>query len=162
MRDELESSGLQAINNRFSMNWDGDVLHVRPTRFWSREDADDYLTAYRAIVQLAAHPENGWFKCIDLRSLNMDDASAAQMAQLQSLNAWSRERGLRGIVIIDNPDLNENLVVQVDSGYSGVGIPLVKVADESLARQEFRRMRRRRVGKPASQSRPSSPQEGGD
>lgn len=149
MQDEQEFRGLKAINSRFSLEWQEGVLHVRPTRFWSREDAEDYLTAYRAMVQLGAQREHGWFKCIDLRSLQLDETSAEQLRQLQSLNSWSLEQGLRGIAIIENPELPSRLQSQVESGYSEVGVPLVWVADETLAVQEFKWMRRRRVGKPS-------------
>ncbi len=144
MEGKDDSRGLQAVNNRFSLEWDGDVLHVRPTHLWDTGDADEYQSAYRAMVQLGCDSANGWFKCVDLRSLRINEADQQQVAELRALNAWSSECGLRGVAIIDTPSLSEELRDQVKKGYGGVGVPIVIVGDPESAQREIRRMRRQR------------------
>lgn len=150
METEDDPGGLQVVNNQFSLEWRGDVLHVRPTRFWGAVDAMEYRCAYDAMVRLGCDRTKGWFKCIDLRSLRIDETSSRQLVELQELNSWSREQGLRGIVLIDRPDLPAALKTQMESGYGGVGVPLVWANSTLEARDVFDRMRRRRVGKRVS------------
>lgn len=142
--------GLQVVNNQFSLEWRGDVLHVRPTHFWGGVDAIEYRGAYDAMVRLGCDRIKGWFKCIDLRSLRIDETSSQQLVELQELNAWSKEQGLRGIVLIDKPDLPAALKKQMESGYGGVGVPLIWATSSEEARGAFDKMRRRRVGRGAA------------
>jgi len=146
MTESDAPQGLQAVNNQFSLEWEGDVLHVRPTHLWDAGDADEYQSAYRAMVQLGCDSSRGWFKCVDLRSLRIDEADQQQVAELRALNAWSSECGLRGIAIIDTPSLSDELREQIREGYGVVGVPIVIVNDSDSALREIQRMRRERSG----------------
>ncbi|MBU2955947.1 hypothetical protein [Marinobacter sp. F3R08] len=115
------------------ISWEGNSLVVTLFRTWASSSMDDYLTAYRSMVD-HYYPLGKWVKIIDF----MDYVEVGELLDLlyteelkqirKEVVDWSISRGMISQVIILDPVIPDDVIEQVIRVFDNEGAPAEIVA----------------------------------